>query len=97
MDHPRGLRTPIKHELLLERKKDFRDVDHGFTATEAMREASRCLRCLWVVRAAYEDAYSTVVRSYVTVWICEQSSYPLRHAPAILQRTSISLGQLIGF
>lgn len=46
-------RMPIKHEQPLERKMDFREVDKGYTAEEAMSEASRCLRCYRVVTYAY--------------------------------------------
>ncbi len=45
-------RTPIRHEPSLERKKDFREVDKGFTFDEAVAEASRCLRCYRVVMFA---------------------------------------------
>ncbi|HWR89197.1 MAG TPA: FAD-dependent oxidoreductase, partial [Dissulfurispiraceae bacterium] len=45
-------RMPIKHEPAEERKKDFREVDKGFTTDEAKAEASRCLRCYRVVTFA---------------------------------------------
>ncbi|MFZ5996340.1 MAG: FAD-dependent oxidoreductase [Nitrospirota bacterium] len=45
-------RVPIKHEPSTERKKDFREVDKGFTPQEAMAEAERCLRCYRVVTYA---------------------------------------------
>ncbi|MEW6115726.1 MAG: FAD-dependent oxidoreductase [Nitrospirota bacterium] len=45
-------RIPIKHEPPVERKKDFREVDKGFTVQEAMAEAERCLRCYRVVTYA---------------------------------------------
>ncbi|MGO9614431.1 MAG: FAD-dependent oxidoreductase [Dissulfurispiraceae bacterium] len=60
IDHPGGVeRTPIKNELPLERKKDFREVDHGFTTNEAVSEASRCLRCYRVVMYAYEEGQNS--------------------------------------
>ncbi|MGE5893382.1 MAG: FAD-dependent oxidoreductase [bacterium] len=46
-------RMPVKHEPPLERRKDFREVDIGFTRQEAVAEASRCLRCYRVVTHAY--------------------------------------------
>jgi len=45
-------RIPVRHELPAERKKDFREVDKGFTTDEAVAEASRCLRCYRVVMYA---------------------------------------------
>ncbi|MGE5239936.1 MAG: FAD-dependent oxidoreductase [Chloroflexota bacterium] len=51
--HPGGTeRTPFRHEPPLERRHDFREVDHGYTDSEAMAEASRCLRCYRVVTCA---------------------------------------------
>jgi len=50
---PAGVpRAAIAHEPADERKADFREVDHGFTAPEAVREADRCLRCYRVVTCA---------------------------------------------
>jgi len=50
---PMGVpRAAIAHEPADERKVDFREVDLGFTAPEAMREADRCLRCYRVVTYA---------------------------------------------
>jgi len=46
-------RIPVRHEPAAERKKDFREVDKGFTPDEAVTEASRCLRCYRVVMYAY--------------------------------------------
>ena len=46
-------RIPIRHEPPLERKRDFREVDKGYTPQEAIAEASRCLRCYRVVTYAY--------------------------------------------
>ncbi|MBA4371424.1 MAG: hypothetical protein C0402_01035 [Thermodesulfovibrio sp.] len=47
---PGGLkRMPIRHEPPLERCRDFREVDHGYTNGEAVTEANRCLRCYRVV------------------------------------------------
>lgn len=47
---PGGLtRIPIRHEPPLERCRDFREVDHGYTDAEAVSEAGRCLRCYRVV------------------------------------------------
>lgn len=47
---PGGLkRIPIRHEPPLERCRDFREVDHGYTEEEAVGEAKRCLRCYRVV------------------------------------------------
>ncbi len=43
----------IRQEPPLERTRDFREVDAGFSAEEAMAEASRCLRCYRVVTWAY--------------------------------------------
>ncbi|MBZ0155489.1 MAG: FAD-dependent oxidoreductase [Alphaproteobacteria bacterium] len=48
-------RMPVKHELPLERKGDFREVDKGFTPQEAVAEAGRCLRCYRVVTYAYAE------------------------------------------
>ena len=45
-------RAAIAHEPAGERKVDFREVDHGFTAAEAIREADRCLRCYRIVTYA---------------------------------------------
>ncbi len=45
-------RMPVKHEQPLERRKDFREVDKGFTVEEAVAEANRCLRCYRVVMYA---------------------------------------------
>lgn len=42
-------RIPVRHEPPQKRKKDFCEVDEGFTAEEAVAEASRCLRCYRVV------------------------------------------------
>lgn len=53
MNIPGGTkRVPVKHEPPLERKKDFREADKGYTAEEAIAEASRCLRCYRVVTYA---------------------------------------------
>lgn len=50
IDIPGGLkRMPIRHEPPLERCRDFREVDHGYTEEEAVGEAKRCLRCYRVV------------------------------------------------
>jgi len=49
------IRMPIKHEPPSERKKDFREVDRGFTHREAVAEATRCLRCYRVVTYAYKE------------------------------------------
>ncbi|MDR3089034.1 MAG: FAD-dependent oxidoreductase [Desulfobulbaceae bacterium] len=50
---PAGVaRAAIAHEPAAERKVDFREVDKGFTATEAAREADRCLRCYRIVTCA---------------------------------------------
>ena len=38
-------RTDMEYEDAKERIKDFREVEKGFTAEEARREATRCLRC----------------------------------------------------
>ncbi|MGC2061457.1 MAG: FAD-dependent oxidoreductase [Thermodesulfovibrionales bacterium] len=47
---PGGLkRMPVRHEPPLERCRDFREVDHGYTDGEAVAEAKRCLRCYRVV------------------------------------------------
>ncbi len=48
-------RIPVIHEKPGERKKDFREVDKGYTPEEAVAEASRCLRCYRVVMYAYAD------------------------------------------
>jgi formate dehydrogenase beta subunit len=54
--HPGGtVRTPFQHEPPLERKHDFREVDHGYNASEAMAEAGRCLRCYRIVTYAFRD------------------------------------------
>ncbi len=45
-------RISVSHEPSAERKKDFREVDKGFTPDEAVAEASRCLRCYRVVMYA---------------------------------------------
>ncbi|MEW5745425.1 MAG: FAD-dependent oxidoreductase [Nitrospirota bacterium] len=45
-------RIPIRHEPAVARKKDFREVDKGYTVQEAMDEAGRCLRCYRVVTYA---------------------------------------------
>jgi formate dehydrogenase (NADP+) beta subunit len=45
-------RIPVSHEPSAERKRDFREVDKGFTPDEAVAEASRCLRCYRVVMYA---------------------------------------------
>jgi formate dehydrogenase beta subunit len=50
-------RTHIIHEDPSERKRDFREVDRGFTSEEAIAEASRCLRCYRVLMYAYSDEY----------------------------------------
>jgi formate dehydrogenase beta subunit len=51
--YPGGIgRTPFMHEAPLERKHDFREVDHGYSASEAMAEAARCLRCYRIVTYA---------------------------------------------
>lgn len=53
---PAGLaRVPVKHEPAGERKRDFREVDKGFTAEEAIAEANRCHRCYRVVTYAYRQ------------------------------------------
>jgi formate dehydrogenase beta subunit len=46
-------RMPVKHEQPLVRRKDFREVDKGFTVEEAVAEANRCLRCYRVVMYAH--------------------------------------------
>lgn len=47
---PGGLkRMPIRHEPPLQRRRDFREVDHGYTEGEAVAEAGRCLRCYRVL------------------------------------------------
>ena len=48
-----GGRAPIAQEPALERTGDFREVESGFTAEEAVKEASRCLRCYRVVTCAH--------------------------------------------
>jgi formate dehydrogenase beta subunit len=48
-------RIPIAHEPPLERRQDSREVDKGYTAQEAVVEASRCLRCYRVVTYAYKS------------------------------------------
>jgi formate dehydrogenase beta subunit len=48
-------RIAVRHEPPWERKKDFREVDKGFTPDEAVAEASRCLRCYRVVMYASAD------------------------------------------
>jgi formate dehydrogenase beta subunit len=54
--HPGGTeRTPFRHEPPLERRGDFREVDHGYIASEAVAEAGRCLRCYRIVTYAYRD------------------------------------------
>jgi formate dehydrogenase beta subunit len=54
--HPGGSgRTPFAHEPPLQRRHDFREVDHGYTAAEAMAEAARCLRCYRIVTYAYRN------------------------------------------
>ena len=45
-------RVVVSHEHPSERKKDFREVDKGYTADEAVSEASRCLRCYRLVMYA---------------------------------------------
>ena len=53
---PAGLtRVAVKHEPVMERKTDFREVDRGFTAEEAIAEANRCHRCYRVVTYAYRQ------------------------------------------
>jgi formate dehydrogenase beta subunit len=47
-------RVAIQHESPEERKKDFREVEKGYTADEAIREAERCLRCYRVLLYAYK-------------------------------------------
>ncbi|MBI5846521.1 MAG: FAD-dependent oxidoreductase [Nitrospirae bacterium] len=50
IDIPGGLkRIPVRHEPPADRRRDFREVDHGYTDTEAVAEASRCLRCYRVL------------------------------------------------
>ena len=46
-------RVAIRHEPAMERKKDFREVDKGFTPAEAVAEAERCHRCYKVVTYAW--------------------------------------------
>jgi len=51
---PGGVKqVPVRHEPPQKRKTDFREVESGFTASEAIAEASRCLRCYRVVTYAY--------------------------------------------
>ncbi|EKD39922.1 MAG: hypothetical protein ACD_75C00245G0002 [uncultured bacterium] len=53
---PAGLaRVAVKHEPVSERKRDFREVDKGFSAEEAIAEANRCHRCYRVVTYAYRQ------------------------------------------
>ncbi|MBF0506555.1 MAG: FAD-dependent oxidoreductase [Nitrospirae bacterium] len=47
------LRVPVSHQSPLTRKRDFREVDEGFTSEEAVKEAGRCLRCYRVLMYAY--------------------------------------------
>lgn len=46
-------RVPIKHDPPEVRKKNFEEYTQGFTNVEAIKEASRCLRCYRVVTFAY--------------------------------------------
>ncbi len=46
-------RVPVTQVPLPERTQDFREVESGFTAAEAVAEAGRCLRCYRVVTCAY--------------------------------------------
>ena len=56
IDIPGGTgRVSVRHELPLERRRDFREVDKGYSAGEAIAEASRCLRCYRVVMYACVD------------------------------------------
>ena len=48
-------RIAVRHEPPLERKNDFREVDKGYTAEEAVTEASRCLRCYRLVMYACSE------------------------------------------
>jgi formate dehydrogenase beta subunit len=48
-------RVAVTHEHPSERINDFREVDKGYTADEAVSEASRCLRCYRVVMYACTD------------------------------------------
>ena len=41
----RGPRTPDNEEPALERARDFRPVDKGYTKEMAIAEANRCLNC----------------------------------------------------
>ncbi len=43
----------VSQEPAEERTRDFREVESGFTADQAVAEASRCLRCYRVVTCAY--------------------------------------------
>jgi formate dehydrogenase beta subunit len=43
----------IAQEPAAERTRDFREVESGFTAEQAIAEANRCLRCYRVVTCAY--------------------------------------------
>jgi len=53
---PRGAgRLAVAQEPVTERTRDFREVEAGFTAEEAIAEASRCLRCYRVVTCAYRS------------------------------------------
>ena len=53
---PAGVpRAAIRHEPAAERKIDFREVDKGFSAAEAIQEADRCLRCYRVVTYACQS------------------------------------------
>ena len=56
VQHPGGTdRLPVRHEPPMERRSDWREVDKGYTAEEAVKEASRCLRCYRVVLYAYKN------------------------------------------
>ncbi|HMK59621.1 MAG TPA: FAD-dependent oxidoreductase [Dissulfurispiraceae bacterium] len=58
---PKGAgRVVVRHELPLERKHDFREVDKGYTSEEAVLEASRCLRCYRVVMYACVENGKTI-------------------------------------
>jgi formate dehydrogenase beta subunit len=48
-------RVSVKHEPPIERRKDFREVEKGYTTEEAITEAKRCLRCYRVVTYAYKN------------------------------------------
>jgi len=53
---PAGIeRVPVRHEPVIERKRDFREVDKGFTVEEAIAEAHRCHRCYRIVTYAYKE------------------------------------------